>query len=128
MPLFGKKNSEKKDEKKPIPSGEKSAYPKQPAPVYPQQPYQQQHPGAPPSYTATMGVPAPGPSTTVVVGEAFDAGARFGAGATPNIPPPPPGIMPNMAQIATAQGNNVVVGQKKETIMGGTGDAGYVVW
>ena len=26
-----------------------------------------------------------------VAGGSFDAGARFGAGATPNIPPPPPG-------------------------------------
>ncbi len=42
--------------------------------------------------------------------------------------PPPPGVMPNAAQLASSQGHTVVAGQRQETMMGGTGDGGYVVW
>ncbi len=42
--------------------------------------------------------------------------------------PPPPGVMPNAAQAAAAQGHNVVVGQRQQTLMEGSGDAGYVIW
>ncbi|KAF6339175.1 DAZ associated protein 2 [Rhinolophus ferrumequinum] len=49
------------------------------------------------------------PGSTVLVEGGYDAGARFGAGATAgNIPPPPPGCPPNAAQLAVMQGANVL--------------------
>lgn len=52
------------------------------------------------------------PDSTVLVEGGYDAGARFGAGATAgNIPPPPPGCPPNAAQLAVMQGANVLVTQ-----------------
>ncbi|XP_036189743.1 DAZ-associated protein 2-like isoform X2 [Myotis myotis] len=58
----------------------------------------------------------------VLVEGGYDAGARFGAGATAgHIPPPPPGCPPNAAQLAVMQGANVLVTQRKENFfMGGT--------
>lgn len=38
----------------------------------------------------------------------FDAGARFN-GKAPVIPPPPPGYLPNAAQVAAMQGQAVCV-------------------
>lgn len=43
-----------------------------------------------------------GPQTAV-----FDAGARFNGKGPVNIPPPPPGYMPNAAQVAAMQGQSV---------------------
>nr|XP_006818147.1 PREDICTED: calcium-binding protein P-like isoform X2 [Saccoglossus kowalevskii] len=71
-----------------------------------QQPYQQQ--------------PYPAPNSTVVVPNAFDAGARFGVGSSVNIPPPPPGVAPNAAQIAAMRGDRVVAGKKKGLSSGGS--------
>ncbi|XP_014317213.1 DAZ-associated protein 2 isoform X1 [Myotis lucifugus] len=69
------------------------------------------------------------PGSTVLVEGGYDAGARFGAGATAgNIPPPPPGCPPNAAQLAVMQGANVLVTQRKGNFfMGGT-DGGYTIW
>jgi len=96
------------------------------APPYPgvEQPPQQQQPygmyNAPPPYAPVQQL--------VVTQDAFEAGARFNAGATRHVPPPPPGVMPNAAQMAAAQGHQVVVGQREQTLMGGTGDGGAVAW
>ncbi|XP_059812088.1 DAZ-associated protein 2 [Hypanus sabinus] len=68
------------------------------------------------------------PHSTVVVEGAFDAGARFGAGATANLPPPPPGCPPNAAQIAAMQGSNVIATQKKGSWASGGSDGGYTIW
>merc|ERR1719374_122560 len=77
------------------------AYPQQPMGAYPQQPL-----GA---YSQPMGAhPQAAPLAPIpVAAGTFDAGARFGAGSTPNIPPPPPGSLPNMAQVAAGQGQTV---------------------
>lgn len=154
MPLFGKKkreNSSASEEKEKEAnktsghlyptqqqsSGQQSYYPVQGAvggylsnlpPQYSTQPYSA---AAPPPYTAPSYPPTYSEfkgQTTVVIPDAFEAGARFQHGAQRNIPPPPPGTMPNAAQIAVAQGCTVVAGQKKETMMDGTGGSGYVVW
>ncbi|KAK2510132.1 hypothetical protein MC885_017577, partial [Smutsia gigantea] len=83
------------------------------------------------------------PGSAVLVEGGYDAGARFGAGATAgNIPvtalcpvnlifslqPPPPGCPPNAAQLAVMQGANVLITQRKGNFfMGGT-DGGYTIW
>lgn len=59
---------------------------------------------------------------------AFDGGARFDAGSQPRIPPPPPGIAPNMAQIAAQQGHNVVLGQKRDSWLAGGSSGGVSFW
>ncbi|XP_069509490.1 DAZ-associated protein 2 isoform X5 [Ambystoma mexicanum] len=68
------------------------------------------------------------PGSTVLVDGGYDAGARFGAGATANIPPPPPGCPPNAAQLAAMQGANVVVTQRKGNYFVGGSDGGYSIW
>ncbi|XP_009880731.1 PREDICTED: DAZ-associated protein 2 [Charadrius vociferus] len=68
------------------------------------------------------------PGSTVLVEGGFDAGARFGAGGTANIPPPPPGCPPNAAQLAVMQGANVLVTQRKGNFFLGGSDGGYTIW
>lgn len=72
--------------------------------------------------------PNPGAPTTYVIPKAFDAGARFDGIAKPHIPPPPPGCAPNAAQLAVAQGHNVVLGQKKSSVIKGGSNGGYTFW
>uniref|UniRef100_A0A8C3HZS9 DAZ-associated protein 2 n=1 Tax=Chrysemys picta bellii TaxID=8478 RepID=A0A8C3HZS9_CHRPI len=68
------------------------------------------------------------PGSTVLVEGGFDAGARFGAGATGSVPPPPPGCPPNAAQLAAMQGANVLVTQRKGSYFMGGSDGGYTIW
>uniref|UniRef100_A0A2K6RWE1 DAZ-associated protein 2 n=1 Tax=Rhinopithecus roxellana TaxID=61622 RepID=A0A2K6RWE1_RHIRO len=69
------------------------------------------------------------PDSTVLVEGGYDAGFRFGAGATAgNIPPPPPGCPPNTAQLAVMQGANVLVTQWKGNFFMGDSDGGYTIW
>lgn len=71
--------------------------------------------------------PAQGPPQPLVQGS-FDPGARFGAGATINVPPPPPGYAPNAAQAMASQGQPVNVQQRQAGwFSGGTG-GGYTFW
>ena len=51
---------------------------------------------------------------------------RFDKNAPPSIPPPPPGVVPNAAQVAGM--GPQVVGQKKEGFWKGTGSGGYTFW
>ncbi|KAJ8409193.1 hypothetical protein AAFF_G00242140 [Aldrovandia affinis] len=68
------------------------------------------------------------PGSTVLVDGGYDAGARFGAGSNAAIPPPPPGHIPNAAQLAAMQGANVMMTQRKGNFfMGGSG-GGYTIW
>ncbi|KAH6925542.1 hypothetical protein HPB50_006890 [Hyalomma asiaticum] len=56
--------------------------------------------------------------------EGFDPGARFSNLAPPRVPPPPPGVMPNPAQVALMQGHNVVVTQRKANVISGGSSGG----
>jgi len=58
----------------------------------------------------------------------YDAGARFSANSPASIPPPPPGVAPNAAQLAAMQGQQVVMNQKKGGFLEGSGSAGYTFW
>merc|ERR1719259_1401054 len=91
------------------------AYPQQPMGAYPQQPM-----GAYPQAAPLAPIP--------VAAGTFDAGARFGAGSTPNIPPPPPGSLPNMAQVAAGQGQTVAVTQEKASWLTGGSGGGITFW
>ncbi|XP_043911339.1 DAZ-associated protein 2-like [Protopterus annectens] len=68
------------------------------------------------------------PGSTVIIDGAYDAGARFGAGASASIPPPPPGCPPNTAQLVAMQGANVVMTQRKGNFFLGGSDGGYTIW
>ncbi|XP_004692792.1 PREDICTED: DAZ-associated protein 2 isoform X2 [Condylura cristata] len=71
------------------------------------------------------------PGSAVLVEGGYDAGARFGAGATAgNIPPPPPGCPPNAAQQLTLMqgGANVLLTQRKGNFFVGGSDGGYTIW
>ncbi|XP_077521798.1 uncharacterized protein LOC144132928 [Amblyomma americanum] len=120
----GASTSEQQTSRKQRPS---QPAPQQPAPVpvYQQPPVVYQQPPMP-----MMAMPSPmDPSTGRVFVdpndpntlhyEGFDAGARFSDIAPPRIPPPPPGVMPNPAQVAHMQGQNVVVTQKKANVFSG---------
>jgi len=63
-----------------------------------------------------------------VVHATFDAGARFDQNAPASLPPPPPGVPPTPAQLAALHGGTVVMTQKKETFMSGTGHGGSTFW
>ncbi|XP_051961580.1 DAZ-associated protein 2-like [Xyrauchen texanus] len=67
------------------------------------------------------------PGSTVMVEGGYDAGARFGPGTTPSIPPPPPGQLPNAAQMAAMQGANVMMTQRKGNFFMGS-SSGYTIW
>lgn len=56
--------------------------------------------------------------------EGFDPGARFTAANPPTIPPPPPGVAPNPAQLAQMQGQNVVVTQRQAGFFEGSPGGG----
>ncbi|CAB3364558.1 Hypothetical predicted protein [Cloeon dipterum] len=65
------------------------------------------------------------PTTLVMPGVAtFDGGARFNGISQPVVPPAPPGIAPNSAQMASMAGHNVVVGQKKGNFFTGSSSGG----
>ncbi|XP_046357435.1 altered inheritance of mitochondria protein 3-like [Haliotis rufescens] len=84
--------------------------------------------GPPPPYSPVaqqMMVQQPG---TVVVGGAFDAGARFDGISQPRIPPPPPGMAPSAAQIAQMQGQSVVGTQQSSNWFTGGSGGGATLW
>lgn len=93
----------------------------QPANNYPAYPAAQAYPTQHPQYPP--GQPLPPAATGT-----YDAAARFGAGASYNIPPPPPGVVPNAAQMAQMRGQNVLMNQKKSTFWDGSGSGGYTTW
>lgn len=58
----------------------------------------------------------------------FDSGARFDGIAQPTIPPPPPGVGPNAAQLAAASGAQVSMSQKKGSFLSGGSGGGFTFW
>jgi len=105
----------------PMPQHSGMMYGPPPVPGY--APPQYQHP---PAY----GYPQPAPQAHYVVHAQFDQGARFNEFSRPNIPPPPPGVAPNMAQMALMQGQNttVIAEQHKSGFFSGSGSGGTTFW
>jgi len=58
----------------------------------------------------------------------YDASARFDGHGMPVVPPAPPGVAPNAAQLAMMQGNPVVLSQQKNSFLSGGSGAGYTFW
>jgi len=58
----------------------------------------------------------------------FDSGARFDGIASQSVPPPPPGVAPNAAQMAAAQGQQVFATQKKDNWFTGGKGGGVTFW
>ena len=58
----------------------------------------------------------------------YDAGARFDGIAQSVIPPAPPGVAPNSAQLAAMAGHQVAISQKKGSFLAGGSDGGYTFW
>lgn len=85
-------------------------------------PYQQYPAPATSQYAppppAMYGMPQP---QTVVAPGLFDQGARFDGVAGQRIPPPPPGVAPNAAQLASMQGHTVIGTQERSNWMTGGG-------
>lgn len=72
---------------------------------------------APPPYTEHPQNPQMGVQQNLCFENAFDYRARFDGIAQPRIPPPPPGVAPNAAQIAAMQGHNVTATQEHRDVM-----------
>lgn len=83
------------------------------------------YPYCTPVYSQAGILPAP---TTIIMPGAFDAGARFDGIARSGVPPPPPGVMPNAAQLAMMQGQTPIVTQQKGNFLTGGSDGGYTFW
>lgn len=58
----------------------------------------------------------------------FDGGARFDGISQPVVPPAPPGVAPNAAQLAAMAGHTVMLGQKKGNFLSGASEGGYTFW
>ncbi|KAG0701193.1 DAZ-associated protein 2 [Chionoecetes opilio] len=99
----------------------------------PQQMYLQQVPGyfqhpqaAAAAVAASQSPYAPGQNVLVLNG--YDSGARFDGMSQASIPPPPPGVAPNAAQLAAASGAHVGVSQKKGSFLSGGSGGGYTIF
>jgi len=57
----------------------------------------------------------------------FDSGARFDGNSQARVPPPPPGMQMNTAQMQAAQGQSAQVGQNKAGFLSGGDGGGYSV-
>ncbi|XP_015922132.1 DAZ-associated protein 2 isoform X1 [Parasteatoda tepidariorum] len=86
--------------------------------------------GVQPTYLPQLTqVYSPRPGTVYVpAAAAYDASARFDGHSMPVVPPPPPGVAPNAAQLAMMQGNPVVLSQQKNSFLTGGSGAGYTFW
>ncbi|XP_069163550.1 formin-2 isoform X6 [Procambarus clarkii] len=82
-------------------------------------------PHAPPPGAGAGQVPGLQPGQNVLIMNGYDSGARFDGIAQPSIPPPPPGIAPNAAQLAAASGTQVSMSQKKGSFLNGGAGGGY---
>ncbi|XP_076309289.1 DAZ-associated protein 2-like [Tachypleus tridentatus] len=80
----------------------------------------------PAQYLPTMYATRPG--GTVYLPAGYDPGTRFDSHGMPVIPPVPPGVAPNAAQLAMMQGNSMMVGQQKSNYLLGSNSGGYTFW
>lgn len=64
---------------------------------------------------------------TFVSQNGFD-GTRFDGISQPVLPPPPPGVAANAAQLAAMAGHSVALSQKKGSFLGGGTEGGYTFW
>ncbi|PNF34285.1 DAZ-associated protein 2 [Cryptotermes secundus] len=84
-----------------------------------------------PSLAAAYSYPGMQPAQlrpTIMVPNGFEAGARFDGIAQPVLPPAPPGVPANAAQLAAMAGHNVALTQKKGSFLTGGTDGGYTFW
>ncbi|XP_069703584.1 DAZ-associated protein 2 isoform X3 [Periplaneta americana] len=84
-----------------------------------------------PSLAAAYSYPGMQPAQlrpTIMVPNGFEAGARFDGIAQPVLPPAPPGVPANAAQLAAMAGHNVALSQKKGSFLTGGTDGGYTFW
>lgn len=64
----------------------------------------------------------------LIPGGNFDGGARFDGISQRVVPPAPPGVAPNAAQLAAMSGQTVILGQKKGNFLTGSSDGGFTFW
>lgn len=64
---------------------------------------------------------------TLMVPNGFD-GTRFDGISQQVLPPPPPGVAANAAQLAAMAGHSVALSQKKGSFLGGGTEGGYTFW
>ncbi|XP_070172723.1 DAZ-associated protein 2 isoform X2 [Polyergus mexicanus] len=84
----------------------------------------------PPLAATTAYYPAMQPAPvrpTIMVPNGFD-GTRFDGISQPVLPPPPPGVAANAAQLAAMAGHSVALSQKKGSFLGGGTEGGYTFW
>lgn len=84
-----------------------------------------------PSIAAAYSYPGMQPAQlrpTIMVPGGFDAGARFDGIAQPVLPPAPPGVPANAAQLAAMAGHNVALTQKKGSFLTGGSEGSYPIW
>lgn len=77
---------------------------------------------------AQQGHPSFQHGQNVLVLNGYDSGARFDGISQPTIPPPPPGVAPNAAQLAAASGAQVSMSQKKGSFLSGGSGGGFTFW
>ncbi|XP_018572322.1 DAZ-associated protein 2 isoform X2 [Anoplophora glabripennis] len=65
---------------------------------------------------------------TIMIPNGYDTGARFDGITQQVLPPAPPGVPPNAAQLAAMAGHQVALGQKKNSFLAGGSDGGYTFW
>lgn len=102
-----------------VPQAQYHPYP--PGPSHVPQGYPQPHPGQPQPPPSHFGLVAP-------VTAVFDSGARFNKNGPVTVPPPPPGYMPNQAQVAAMNGQSVHVQKGKNNFFTGGKGAGATFW
>lgn len=102
-----------------------AAPPQGPPPPYSYMPPQQQQYQGPGVGQYPMQQVAQG--QTFVANNTFDSGCRFDGIAQPRIPPPPPGVAPNAAQLAAMQGHTVIGTQQRSNFWTGGSGGGYTM-
>jgi len=132
-PAYGAPQQPYPGQQQPYP-GQQKPYPGQQA--YPSQQPHYQQPNYPQNPNAFTAAPTPQNVTqnynvtyqpAPVKQATFDSGARFDANAQARIPPPPPGVAMNSAQLQAAQGQSAQVGQNKAGFLSGGDGGGYSV-